>query len=282
MNDGLCECDCPDFEARHRGLSTEGCKHIRGLKAAGFLDVPAPVTPKPTVAPITRQDLARARMFGLKLPADAPRAVEVTPPVPVVEPTPARPLDLTNLVVLVVGRYEPVTVFTTALGSAEVRETTEWLAARETAIEVPAAVDVTAYSRFAAFVDEAVNGAPIPIVEVDDQVGEDEASAIQDEAPRFFPTAEMEAEHLGWELGNAGVEAKAPEGWAFSNLVAFYGGWLAGRDALRDETLEYHDWLDALAEEHDRMTEAFGGPEETWAHAELDEVRVGLCVCGHP
>ena len=30
----------------------------------------------PAVAPITRKDVARARMFGLKLPADAPQAVE--------------------------------------------------------------------------------------------------------------------------------------------------------------------------------------------------------------
>jgi hypothetical protein len=42
-HDGRCECSCADFECRHRGLPTEGCKHIRVLKVAGFLDAPAPI-----------------------------------------------------------------------------------------------------------------------------------------------------------------------------------------------------------------------------------------------
>jgi hypothetical protein len=92
-HDGRCECDCPDFEARHRGLPTQGCKHIRGVKAAGLLvAVPAPVAPKPVVAPITRKDLARAAMFKIKLPA-APMAVEEPAKVegPVVELPAANP-----------------------------------------------------------------------------------------------------------------------------------------------------------------------------------------------
>lgn len=42
------ECDCPDFEARHRGLPTQGCKHIRALVELGLLD--RPTAPSPRVA----------------------------------------------------------------------------------------------------------------------------------------------------------------------------------------------------------------------------------------
>jgi hypothetical protein len=69
--DGRCECTCPDFEARHRGLPTQGCKHIRGVKAAGMLvaTTPAPVAGKPNVAPVTPADRKRASYFGLRIPA---------------------------------------------------------------------------------------------------------------------------------------------------------------------------------------------------------------------
>jgi hypothetical protein len=39
------ECSCPDFEARHRGLPTAGCKHVRALVELGLLERPAVVTP---------------------------------------------------------------------------------------------------------------------------------------------------------------------------------------------------------------------------------------------
>jgi hypothetical protein len=83
-------CECPDFKARHRGLPTAGCKHIQAIRAAGLLVAPvsggSPVvaTPPPAVvAPITRTDLKRAAMWGLKLPAapmaetPAPETVEI-------------------------------------------------------------------------------------------------------------------------------------------------------------------------------------------------------------
>jgi hypothetical protein len=30
-------CECPDFEHRHRGLPTQGCRHIRSLRAVGLI-----------------------------------------------------------------------------------------------------------------------------------------------------------------------------------------------------------------------------------------------------
>jgi hypothetical protein len=64
-HDDRYECSCPDFEARHRGQPTQGCKHIKALRSAGFFTTPA--------------DVKRARAFGLTIPA--PAKVEV----PVVE-----------------------------------------------------------------------------------------------------------------------------------------------------------------------------------------------------
>lgn len=37
---GLVECDCPDYEARRRGLTTQPCKHGAALVAVGMLDAP--------------------------------------------------------------------------------------------------------------------------------------------------------------------------------------------------------------------------------------------------
>jgi hypothetical protein len=93
---------------------------------------------------------------------------------------------------------------------------------------------------------------------------------------RFVPTQEMEAEVLGYELGFTGEDAQPPAGWDFGCLVAFYEGFLAGKAALE---AEYNEWLDALAAEHDRMEEAFGGPEDTWHEAELAEAG---SRSGHP
>src|SRR5262245_39696790 len=44
-------CSCPDFTKRHAELpGTLGCKHIKGLRAVGMLEVP---TPEPTAeAPV--------------------------------------------------------------------------------------------------------------------------------------------------------------------------------------------------------------------------------------
>jgi hypothetical protein len=35
------ECDCKDFEHRHRGLPTAGCRHIRALREVGLIQSPA-------------------------------------------------------------------------------------------------------------------------------------------------------------------------------------------------------------------------------------------------
>jgi hypothetical protein len=80
QHDGLVECSCPDFVCRHEGQGTV-CKHGAAMIARGFLPVAPAVAPapsRPSVAPITRKDIAAARMFGLRLPV-APIAVEATP-----------------------------------------------------------------------------------------------------------------------------------------------------------------------------------------------------------
>lgn len=35
-------CDCKDFEHRHRGLPTQGCRHIRSLRAVGLIPATEP------------------------------------------------------------------------------------------------------------------------------------------------------------------------------------------------------------------------------------------------
>jgi hypothetical protein len=85
---------------------------------------------------------------------------------------------------------------------------------------------------------------------------------------RFTPTAAMELEYLGYQLGLAGDDARAPEGRSFSELVAFYGGFLAGRAELE---VEYNDWLDSIEADRERMDDAFGSPEDTWHASELAE-----------
>jgi hypothetical protein len=98
-NDNRLECTCPDFVCRHEDKGT-CCKHLSYAVANGLLPMAAPaVAPsRPAVAPITRKDIAAARMFGLRLPV-APIAVEpipgrvvvavveVAPVAPVIEPT---------------------------------------------------------------------------------------------------------------------------------------------------------------------------------------------------
>jgi hypothetical protein len=87
---GLVRCDCPDYECRKAGTA-ELCKHGRALIEAGYLERPSPIANpspvlvaiKPAVRPITRADQVAARTWGLKLPVDAPLAVEALAPAPV-------------------------------------------------------------------------------------------------------------------------------------------------------------------------------------------------------
>ena len=90
--ENVVECSCPDFVCRHEGRGTV-CKHGAAMVARGFLPA-APIASKPSVRPITRKDQVAARTWGLKLPADAPMAVEAPAKV---EPTPefiAEPLPV--------------------------------------------------------------------------------------------------------------------------------------------------------------------------------------------
>jgi hypothetical protein len=46
---GLVECDCPDYEARHRGLDCLPCKHGKALVELGLIDAPRPQMPTSNV-----------------------------------------------------------------------------------------------------------------------------------------------------------------------------------------------------------------------------------------
>jgi hypothetical protein len=61
---GLVECDCPDYEARHRGLDCLTCKHGKALVEAGLLDAPRPAMPTATSGPpgsMARRPARRSR-----------------------------------------------------------------------------------------------------------------------------------------------------------------------------------------------------------------------------
>ncbi|WP_406699114.1 hypothetical protein V5E97_09565 [Singulisphaera sp. Ch08] len=45
--DGILQCTCPDYEARHRGLSLTGCKHCRAVVAMGLLEAANLLRPTP-------------------------------------------------------------------------------------------------------------------------------------------------------------------------------------------------------------------------------------------
>lgn len=52
---GLVECDCPDYETRHRHIDTGTCKHGRALVELGLLPGVEPVTPAEGLARYARQ-----------------------------------------------------------------------------------------------------------------------------------------------------------------------------------------------------------------------------------
>jgi hypothetical protein len=85
-----------------------------------------------------------------------------------------------------------------------------------------------------------------------------------------------DAERLGYELGNAGEDARPSEGLTFPELVAFFGGWLAGRAELE---AEHNAWLDEMEADRERMDDAFGSPEDAWPEVELAEAQ---SYSGHP
>jgi hypothetical protein len=71
---------------------------------------------------------------------------------------------------------------------------------------------------------------------------------------RFNPTPEMEMENLGYTLGRDGEEARAPKRRSFPELVAFYGGWLAGKADLE---AEFNEWLDEVEARNEAMETMF-------------------------
>lgn len=89
-DDGHVACDCPDYEARHRGNGFGMCKHGRSLVTLGLLD--APKAPEPAARPFAAgvpsdRDRAASRAFGIKLPARAEA------------PAPSAPRDVTDALI---------------------------------------------------------------------------------------------------------------------------------------------------------------------------------------
>ncbi len=334
---GIIECSCPDFVCRHEGKGTL-CKHGASMLARGFLDVPAPISggSPVVVAPITRADLKRAAMWGLKLPA-APRGVEA----PVdhlrdvtkkVEATVDHPVDVNELVEVPAivapagwnlieaddqadedaGHYGP---------SGDSWETWQDDGVHWTTTDEPARsdIDLTSFCRttppavevdlgFAELAVGFLTDSALGLIEEDrieealgifDGLEAENAAAFEGfvaslgtpgltwlewlnrcqsgepvsfpspPAPRsgrFVPTAEQDAERLGFELGLAGEDA-APRARTPLEADAFRRGWLAGRASLETERNIYLDALEAEAREihHDELAEAGGvGLARVW------------------
>lgn len=74
---GLVECDCPDYEARRRGLTAEPCKHGRALVEAGLIEAPRPVA-----ASQDRPEAPRLRPRDEFDPPGSPAFLPVEPPTP--------------------------------------------------------------------------------------------------------------------------------------------------------------------------------------------------------
>lgn len=276
--DGLVECSCPDFVCRHEGKGTF-CKHGAAMVARGLLPVPPAM-----VAPITQADLKRAAMWGLKLPA-APIAVET--PVPVApaaddqadedaghyEPSgdswetwtkddgrwpttedPARSdIDLTGFcrattpaagVDLVFAELAVGFLTDAALGLIDEGRPEEAAAIfagleddNRAAFGAFLASVGSPVATWGAWVDLCVNGSPVSFPE-----------PPAHRPGRFAPTAELDAERLGFELGNAGEEA-APRARTAREADAFRRGWYAGKAALEAERNAYLDALEADRDE---------------------------------
>jgi hypothetical protein len=250
------ECTCPDYVCRHEGKGTL-CKHAASMVARGFLPTPdaPPTMPGYRPAPVTSADRKRASYFGLRIPAPAPVVVEAPAVAPIEAPAPAP-----------VEADDPGDSWETwqddatwELGpDAQPIEPVTFLHPENFA-DAPAGQEWVAITPRAGVLRDVEPTGPRP-TRID----------------RFTPTPEMEMEHLGHELGFAGEDARAPEGRTFPELVAFYGGWLAGR---ADQQVEFNAWLDSVEADRERMDDAFGGPEATWHPAELAEAQ---SFAGHP
>jgi hypothetical protein len=255
----LVECSCPDWVVRHDGKGTM-CKHGRAMVVAGYLAAPCPIPNKPAVRPITAKDIAAARTWGLKLPA-APILLEILPtpapaPVvveaaPVVEPAPAvvepakNPRDDWDA---------SSDEFTWELGPEPVEV--------EASIATVDPEGRTIGATLEANGDLVVTwSAPAPAPAPVEAVSETRASYL----PGFAPTLEQDAERLGYQLGVEGEPARAPKGWDFPRLVAFYGGFLAGQAALEAEILADLDWIE------ERNAYAFSEPMDRLDPSELAE-----------
>jgi hypothetical protein len=89
--DGIIACDCPDYEARHRGNGYGTCKHGRALVELGLM--PAPIAP---IAPATLDPFARVEAEAPELPeirpaTSAPVEVPASTPGPCCDPVEAAP-----------------------------------------------------------------------------------------------------------------------------------------------------------------------------------------------
>jgi hypothetical protein len=114
------ECTCPDFEARHRGLPTQGCKHVQALVGLGLLERPAAATPMGFIPP-------------------AAPAVEETPAVPQIpaEPVPAAPA--VEPAAACCPADEPAPCVPCALAPAPADPAKPWLSAEDVAFRATVA-----------------------------------------------------------------------------------------------------------------------------------------------
>jgi hypothetical protein len=305
------ECSCPDYICRHEGKGTV-CKHGAAMIARGYLPAPvrggspvAAVTPPAAVAPITPDDVKRAKrakFFKLNIPA--PMAVEA--PAPIVEPTPEpapaeNPRDSwpawTDEATWELGPdaepIEPPAPSTKALADRLwLAETTALLITNATVLDVedgqeddPDAVferlepeNQAAFHCYLKMIGSPVatwhdwldlcwEGSPVCFPEP--------TGPCPTHRERFTPTAEMDMERLGYELAIEGQDASPGAGRTPAQWRAFEAGFQAGRAAL---AAEFEAWLAEVEAQRDLEEDAF----DPTARVPQCELVRGGSACGHP
>jgi hypothetical protein len=315
-HDGLVKCDCPSYVMTFEGTAGM-CKHGRALVEAGYLDRPSPIanqapaSSKPAPRPITRADQAAARTWGLKLPANAPRAIEasVAKPVdaPIVEPpavevpAPANPRDSWPAWTdegfwtitpepasdIDLSGFAPIAPAKVEAFDDHARGAAVALMITRTAIEAGNdapyfLLDRDSRESFWGFVRSL--GWPVAtwdgwleLCRFGSPVSFPEPIVVKPtrKGP-FAPSAEDMAEALGYELGLDGENASPDRGRTPREWAAFEAGYGAGRAAME---FEFNQWFASVEAQRELEGEAFGSRADRWHFAELAEAGT---ASGHP
>lgn len=92
---GICECSCPDYEARHRGNGHGMCKHGRAMVELGLM--PGPVAPADIFRDATKNVPTPAPCCSPSEPLPCTACVEAPEPAPEPLDVEYPPVDLTTI-----------------------------------------------------------------------------------------------------------------------------------------------------------------------------------------